>query len=56
MIATPNIIRAKRNIIRSGGCDYESGGGFDCFLIVLISSMAADVVMLDVLCIVAIAT
>ena len=33
------------SIIRRGGCDYESGGGFDCSLIVLIRFMAADVVI-----------
>ena len=27
----------------SGSCDYESGGGFDCSLILLIRFMAADV-------------
>ena len=38
-------IWAKRKMIRSGGYDYKSGGGFCCFLIVLISFMAANVVI-----------
>ena len=33
------------NIIKRGGSDYESEGGFVCSLIVLIRSMAADVVI-----------
>ena len=33
---TPDTIKAKMDKIRSGGSDYESVGGFDCFLIVLI--------------------
>ena len=32
-------------IIKQGGSDYESEGGFDCSLIVLIRFMAADVVI-----------
>ena len=32
------------NIIKRGGSDYESEGGFVCFLIVLIRAMTADVV------------
>ena len=35
-ITTPDRIKAMINKIISDGCDYESGGGFDCFLIVLI--------------------
>ena len=35
----------QRNIIKRGGSDYESEGGFVCSLIVLIRSMAADVVI-----------
>ena len=35
----------QRNIIKRGGSDYESEGGFVCSLIVLIRSMPADVVI-----------
>ena len=35
-ITTPDTIKANMDKIRGGGCDYESGGGFDCSLIVLI--------------------
>ena len=35
----------QRNILKRGGSDYESEGGFVCSLIVLIRSMAADVVI-----------
>ena len=35
----------QRNIIKRGGSDYESEGGFVCSLIVLIRFMAADVVI-----------
>ena len=40
-----HIQEAKRNTIRSGSSDYESEGGFDCSLIVLIRFMAANVVI-----------
>ena len=32
-------------IIKQGGFEYESDGGFDCTLIVLIRFMAADVMI-----------
>jgi hypothetical protein len=35
----PNTIRTMIDKIRSGGCDYESGNGFHCFLIVLMNSI-----------------
>ena len=35
----------QRNIIKRGGSDYESEGGFVCSLIVLIRSMTADVLI-----------
>ena len=35
-------IWAKRIMMKSGGYDYKSGSGFWCFLLVLISSIAAD--------------
>ena len=36
---------ARKNKIRSDGCDYESSGGFDSSLIVLYLLMLADVVI-----------
>ena len=36
---------ARRNKIRSDGCDYESSGGFDPSPIVLYLLMVADVVI-----------
>ena len=41
------LILDKRNIARSGRCDYDSGEGFVCFLIVLLSAMAVNVVILS---------
>ena len=35
-LSEPDTIKANMDKIRGGGCDYESGGGFDCSLIVLI--------------------
>ena len=37
--------KASADIIRSGGCDHESGHGFDCSLIILFLFMTADLVI-----------